>query len=120
MQVSAQRRRVPVRIVDWEATETRVRADLLEAAIRWGEFDELAIWSVTLPEEARALLREAGFNVSAAPASIGRAYRGRAHGSRLLVRPVRPEMPPAEWVVADRPLLDLEQWDLRMIYSDGF
>jgi len=29
-------------------------------------------------------------------------------------------LPPAEWVVADRPLLDLEQWDLRMIYSDGF
>ena len=44
----------------------------------------------------------------------------RHHRSGLLVRAVRDEMQEADWVVAGRRLLDMANWDLRMIYSDGF
>ena len=42
--------RPAVSIVDWEATNAQVRAELLEAVIRWGNFQWLLIWSATLPD----------------------------------------------------------------------
>jgi len=38
----------------------------------------------------------------------------------VLVRPIRDEMLKGDWVLADSRLLDLANWDLRMIYSDGY
>jgi hypothetical protein len=39
----------------------------------------------------------------------------------VLVRPLRREpLEPGLWVMAGRHLLDLRDWDLRMIYSDNF
>ena len=105
--------RVGVRIVDWEATNAQVRTDLLQAAIRWGEFAELTIWCATLPNEAKALLQMTGFKQLEDKGGMTRYL------PTVLVRPVRDEMLKGDWVFAGRRLLDLDNWDLRMIYSDG-
>jgi GNAT superfamily N-acetyltransferase len=101
------------RIVDWEATNHQVRADLLQAAIRWGRFHNLFIWSAPLPEETNSLLQDTGFQ------HIDDAGSVIPESRPLLIRPVRDEMLNADWVVASRRLLDLANWDFRMIYSDG-
>ena len=110
-----------VSIADWEATNPQVRADLLHAAIQWGDFDELTIWSATLPVEAKTVLRSTGFEFLEEAKSMGRSYRAGTNRSTVLVRPVRENMLKAtDWVLADRRLLSLGDWDLRMIYSDSF
>ena len=106
--------RVAVNIVDWEATNAQVRADLLQAAIRWGNFAHLTIWSATLPDEAKTLLQITDFKELE-----GKGNMTRFHPT-VLVRPIRDEMLKGDWVLADRRLLDLANWDLRMIYSDGY
>lgn len=112
--------RVGVSIVDWEASNAQVRAELLEAAVEWGNFADLTIWSSTLPVEAKTLLQNSGFQPLDEPQSIGRAYREGASRPTVLIRPVRDEMVKTDWVLAGRGLLDLGNWDLRMIYSDNY
>jgi len=104
-----------VNIVDWEATDSQVRADLLQAAIGWGGFGDLVIWSATLPHEAKQTLRDFGFSKM----DKGRSRRGGVCRPTLLVRPVRQAIPRADWVLAGLQLLDLANWDARGIYSDG-
>lgn len=106
-----------VSIIDWEATSARVRADLLQAAIHcihWYRFGSLLIWSATLPDETKTLLQKSDFNCLENTGSITR------FGPTVLVRPVHDEMLKRDWAFADRQLLDLDNWDLRMIYSDGY
>lgn len=110
-----------VSIVDWEATNIKVRADLLQAVIQWGEFDKLTLWTATLPTEVKTLLHNAGFSTVGKTESIGRAHSVRASRPTVLLRAVRRDMlKEADWVIAHRRLLDLENWDLRMIYSDNY
>ncbi len=104
-----------VNIVDWEATDSQVGADLLQAAIHWGDFDDLNIWSGTLSDEAKKLLRNAGFKVLDETKWKTRDVTRPT----VLVRPIHQEMLEADWVLADLQLLDLANWDLRGIYSDG-
>jgi hypothetical protein len=92
----------------------QVRADLLQAAIRLGNFDNLNIWSATLSEEVKALLQNTGFNL------LDEARSVTHERSTVLARPVRDEMLKADWVLANRRLLDLADWDLRMAYSDTY
>ncbi|MGH7799581.1 MAG: GNAT family N-acetyltransferase [Thermodesulfobacteriota bacterium] len=106
--------KVKVNIVDCEAANPRIRVELLKAAIHLGNFDVLTIWSATLSDEAKILLQDTGFNYSDKTESIAR-YR-----PTILVRPVRDEMLRTDWVLVNRQLLDLTNWDLRMIYSEGF
>jgi GNAT superfamily N-acetyltransferase len=98
-----------VRIVDWEARDDRVRAGLLQAAI-CGGFAELVMWTATQTPGVRQILQEAGFE----PVDADRTARGIPG---LLLKPLHPGPPDADWVFAGRRLLDLSQWDLRMIYS---
>jgi len=103
-----------VRIVDWEATNPQVRSDLLQAALRWGHFSFLTIWSGTLSDEVKTLLQRTGFNLVDEARSVTR-YR-----PTLLIRPVRDEMLNSDWVMANTQLLNMAHWDLRMIYSDSY
>jgi hypothetical protein len=121
LQAPARRLGGVVSIVDWEARDDTVRAGLLDAALAWGRFDDIAVWTDALPATARGLLFDAGF-VAAPPAgSIGTAFRTKAVRPTVLVKPVRPgAMAPRDWDVDGRSLLDLGSWDLRMIYSDTF
>lgn len=97
-------------IVDWEADTPAVRRALLGSAIEWGGFAELSTWTMSLPEETEALLREAGFT----PASRHRLMR---QGPGLLVRSMGPSMDDRGPMLGDRRLLDAASWDVRMLYS---
>jgi hypothetical protein len=102
-----------VNIVDWEATNQQVQSDLLEAALRLGKFDSLGILTATLPDEVKALLERNGFRV------LGEAKSKAQYRPTVLVRPVRDDMLNSDWTIEGCSLLDLSNWDLRMIYSDG-
>jgi GNAT superfamily N-acetyltransferase len=102
-----------IEIVDWEAADEQVRADLLHAAIEWGAFDNITIWSSTLPVEAKTLLESKGFRLLQQTDGFGQSF------PTILVRPVRDELLKKDWVSGGLRLLDSHNWDLRMIYSDG-
>jgi len=96
-------------IVDWEAADEVVAAALLDSAVRWGEFPVLSAWSATLNPSRRRLLDEHGF----APGDHERRSRGIP--ALLLIAPGKPDG--GGWMLNECPMLDQEQWDLRMIYS---
>jgi GNAT superfamily N-acetyltransferase len=97
-----------VNIVDWEGWTSRIRADLLRAAIEWGGFEKLTIWTATLSDEMRGLLSAAGF-VSPAP--------GLLHSPNVLVASTRPAASTPDPAPEGRRLLDVAEWDMRMLYS---
>lgn len=105
-----------IHIVDWEATSTQVRTELLQAAISYARSDHLVIWSATLPDEVKALLRDNGFHFSDMTKDTG---DGVWH-PHVLLRSVSRDIPPRDWNLAGRDVLDLANWDLRAIYSDSF
>ena len=99
-----------IRIVDWEATTPEIRMDLLRAALEWGRFPELIVWSATLPSETDGPLTALGF----VPTSSGSQFRGVA---TTMIRPVGRAPAGAEPILEGQRLLDLAGWDMRMIYS---
>lgn len=103
--------KVRVNIVDWEATSQRVRAGLLRAATRLMPFADLNIWTATLGNETRNLLRDVGFTPVQEGASVDQEQ------PCLLVRSVRADEPEAGWSLGNRRLRDMADWDIRMIYS---
>ena len=103
--------RVRVNIVDWEATSGRVRARLLRAAIHLTPFADLNIWAVTLGDGTKKLLRDVGFTPVQEGATIDHEQ------PCLLVRPVRADVTEASWLLGNRRLQDMADWDIRMIYS---
>lgn len=97
-----------INIADWEATDERVRAELLAAALDWGRFSRVRAWTVSAAEATRGLLQARGF------APLARDdVRRRSEG--LLLR--RPAGAAGPWVLGSRAVLDIENWDLRMLYS---
>lgn len=99
-----------VHLVDWEARDEGVRADLLRAALGGGAYPELWAWASTLSASARRLLQGNGFR----PRDRVKTAQGFPC---VLVRPLTAEGATSEWKVGGRRLLDLADWDLRMIYS---
>jgi hypothetical protein len=114
LQTSLYRDRTRVSIVDWEATNKQVRADLLQAAINLAGVEVLTIWSATLPDDAKMLLQNTGFTYLDEIESLKR------HSLTILLRPVHDQMLNTDWVLDYRRSLDLTNWDLRMIYSDAY
>jgi len=98
-----------VNLVDWEGTDDQVRAGLLDAVLRWGRIPRLETWTAGVPESARAHLRDLGFE-RLSPQSQGR------WGHHLLVRRLG-HGPMTPWGFGNRDLLNMEDWDLRMLYS---
>jgi GNAT superfamily N-acetyltransferase len=103
-----------VSIVDWEANDLCARDELLRAAMEWGKFDRLTIWSATLSTEVRELLKKRGFEPVL---ESGRVIEG---SPVILLRDVREAMVKADWDFQNRRLTDMANWDVRMIYSDGY
>jgi GNAT superfamily N-acetyltransferase len=98
-------------IVDWEATNGTVLKRLLRAAHHVaGPRRQLGIWSATLSQEKLRLLSEDGFRVERRPDPT-------TQRPALLVRALAPGCPAAEWRFAGRQLVNLAEWDLRMLYS---
>jgi hypothetical protein len=102
-------------ILDWEASTLPGRAELLEAAVAGGQFTDLRLWCGTLTPHDRDGLRSRDF----LPASV--TPEASAHQSTVLVRALGlVPTDPADWVIGGRRLLDLGNWDVRMLYSDAF
>jgi hypothetical protein len=106
----------PTMIIDWEATNLQVRADLLQAALQWGKFNNLVILSASLSGDVKNLLYRHGF-----------AFMENTDGTspddfppNLLLGAIHQEKLKDDWVLAGCDMLDLASWDLRSIYSDGF
>jgi len=102
-----------VRILDWEATSAGVRGDLLNAALSWGMFTHLSVWTVSESQETKAILEGRGFVSEGSRASLAEPR------DTVLVRSVDPGKRPDDWMLAGRRILDVRNWDLREIYSDG-
>jgi GNAT superfamily N-acetyltransferase len=98
-----------VNIVDWEASNERAQESLLESAFAMAKGRRLVIWSATLPSSTIASLKRHGFRFQNPPPSPAEPA--------ILVRALGADQLEGEWELADRPLLDLESWDLRMLYS---
>ena len=96
-------------IVDWEASDEAVAAVLLDRVTRRGDFPVLSAWSATLTPSRRRLLEELGF----APGDHNRRSRGIP--ALIITAPAGGD--PAGWTLNGCPMLEQDQWDLRMIYS---
>ena len=99
-----------VSIVDWEAADEGVRAGLLQAALDWGRFARVHVWTINASEPVRALQRRHGFAAADADGV-------RARSSGLLVRRLVDARSGEPWTLGRRDLLDIADWDLRMLYS---
>jgi len=103
--------REEVNVVDWEASSAEIRAELLRAALALARTSQITVWSATLPHETTELLSKSGFGLQ--KRSPGTAPPGPA----ILIRPVRKEWLERQWLFSGLALLDLANWDLRMLYS---
>ncbi|MEW6721528.1 MAG: GNAT family N-acetyltransferase [Thermodesulfobacteriota bacterium] len=103
-----------VNIVDWEGTSLRIRAELLQAALRLHPFFDLTIWTVSLGEDSMRLLGDAGFRP--VPEGQEGAGVGQEHPC-LLVRGIPGGPAAPEPSFGGRRLEDISQWDIRMLYS---
>lgn len=99
-----------VKIADLEASSRPIRAELLRSAVDHGRFPELVAWAASLAETEAELLRSHGF----APVDAHETTRGCPC---ILVRPVRDTPPGADWLLGGRRLLDLNDWDVRLLDS---
>jgi hypothetical protein len=100
-------------IVDWRATSPSVSAELIQAATEGGRFQTLQVWTESLSDEMKLLLRAVGFS-SDAESDLP------AHNPCVLARTLHDPRPPSNWALANRSLLDLANWDLVAIDSDSF
>ena len=99
-----------VNIVDWEAATPGIRAELLRAALDWGRFLELTIWTAALPGDTLALLSAAGF----VPLGSGSPIK---HSATVLVCQVHRGERVSDPTLSGRRLLESANWDMRMTYS---
>lgn len=103
-----------VNVVDWEATDSKVLGDMLNNTIQFGGFVSLNIRTAVFIEQMRDVLKESGFR------SIDHRSRIRNYHPTVLVRPVDESLSRNGWTLAGTELLELSNWNLRMIYSDGY
>jgi GNAT superfamily N-acetyltransferase len=99
-------------IVDWEASRIGVKAGLLQTTISaFAGAVPILIWSATLPRQEIKLLQNSRFHLLKPPREALRSPPA------ILVRPIDQARLAGEWKLANRPLLDLASWDMRMLYS---
>lgn len=99
-----------VYIADFEATDMKIRSALLSAATTCGRFPELVTWTASLADAEVRLLESHGF----VPVDHVDTSRGCPS---ILVRVLRNDPPREKWEMASRDLLDIRNWDIRVLYS---
>ena len=102
------------RIPDLRGTSPAVKRDLLYAVRDRGGLDDLVVWTSSLPEEDRALFGSAGFK----PMDESSGVKGFRR--TLMVRSVDDRASAGDWTLSGRALLDLANWDIRMLDSDAY
>jgi GNAT superfamily N-acetyltransferase len=101
-----------IHLIDWGATSDDVLSELLRAAIQLTGDGTLATWSGTLSERERRIFAAIGFKPLPEEITL---YPWVA-----AVRPVRDELMNAEWRFGDQQLLDIGNWDFRILHSRAF
>jgi hypothetical protein len=100
-----------VMIVDWEAVDHEISRQLLNASIKLGEFNSISTWSETLSLEKKNLLIDCGFKIS--------TYNIEENPTHfppvLLIKNITDN----NWKIENCNMLEIHNWDLRPIYSDG-
>jgi GNAT superfamily N-acetyltransferase len=114
LRASVNRESNVINIVDWEATDVKIVQELLYLAIRSGNFYRLNIFSSSLKDSFVPILKYFGFKVSK------HSRRVRHHDPSLLIRSTNDRLSSSEWLMANKNILDFNNWDLRMIYSDSY
>lgn len=99
-----------VNLVDWEGEDLETKAQLLQTAVQQGQFQDLFTWAGTFSSEVKQILQGAGF----VPIEQTREQKYRNY---VLVRRTEDRVPGSDWVVAGKNLLEMNNWDLRLIYS---
>ena len=103
-----------VSIVDIEASSETVLRDLLNSAINFGNFRFITIWTSTLKEDINSLLKNIGFKILNKKIGVADAR------PTVLVGATNFEISNEERVLFNLQLLDLKNWDIRMIFSDTY
>jgi len=103
-----------VRILDWQAANSGVLVDMVQATINRGNFPVLTIWSVTLEDDTKKALGNAGF----AFMDQEEARRREQYVEALLVKPIRAEAGAVDTASVNRSWSDMANWDLRQSFSD--
>jgi GNAT superfamily N-acetyltransferase len=102
--------RIRLNIVDWEGITPAIQSGLLEAAVVFANDRPLWMWAATLPQLAADMLKQRGFRMRGTEPALPAP-------PSVLVRPLRHDLADGEWQLAGQSLLDLANWDLRMLYS---
>lgn len=102
-----------VKIVDAEGAEVQRLAELLDAVVRLFGAWTLEIWAASQAPDIRARLSGAGFG------EVRTVTRNRTYRRAPLVKATDASLPVDEWTLGGARLLDVESWDLRMLWSDG-
>ena len=101
--------RARVNIVDLEAVNEQVQDALLETILRPGLLMEVFAWSVTLPIRVRDALSRAGFKLYQPNEAVA--------GPTIIVRSTDDFQQSADLIVDGLRIVDIRNWDMRMIYS---
>jgi hypothetical protein len=103
-----------VKIVDWEASNLTVLGDLLRTAVNAGKFHALTVWATTLSAAEKQLFQEAHFSFDFEKGGDGDSAR-----PSVLIKQITPTTPD-NWAFTSQKILDVNLWDIRSIYSDGY
>jgi len=105
-----------ITILDWEATDARIKTALLSAAIDRGRFGRITVWSATLDEEDLSSLQTSGFKF--VPSGLrDRTGRPEPNWPGILIRPTRDQPVADDWTQGGRDILDLSNWDPRQSHA---
>jgi hypothetical protein len=99
-----------VTIVDWEGRTPAIKEELLESAVSTGRLALVNIWGAGVGEAERQMLERRGFCRSQMTATVSSPFR-----TILVGRTTADE----SWLLGVRNVLDLANWDVRGLYSDG-
>jgi GNAT superfamily N-acetyltransferase len=103
-------------VADWEAINIDKSEQLLKAAIEWGNFFKLTLWSQTLSREKKQLLHKFGFQFS----DYKEEEDSQHFPPLVLFKPIQKSSVDTYIQINNQDMLDLGNWDLRAIYSDGY
>lgn len=105
---------INVNIVDWLSNNLEVLTELLHVVVQLGDFANINIWTATVPEDVKKVLRNFGFSYSENTTSITKSKH------MLLLRSISNKLLGEDWILENHRLLDMTNWSLRMAYSDNY
>lgn len=101
-----------IRIADWAGVGREARGAVLSAAVAALPRGQINVWTSSLGDDEKALLRSKGFD-EVTSASAGE------YPPAVLCLPVTPPAPQRPWMFGGRDMLDIGNWNLRLLDSDG-